>query len=108
MLLKQREESRIALAKLQQGVQVKTISPAVVPQKPAKPRKRLNVALGILLGLMAGFGLAYFVEHNDHTIRTLEELNQHTGLTVLGSVRDLKKLGQGKRRDNHMRHLQTR
>jgi len=108
MLLKQREESRIALAKLQQGVLVKTISPAVVPQKPAKPRKRLNVALGILLGLMTGFGLAYFVEHNDHSIRTLEELNRHTGLTVLGSVRDLKKLGQGKRRDNHMRHLQMR
>jgi uncharacterized protein involved in exopolysaccharide biosynthesis len=108
MLLKQREDARIALAKLQQGVQVKIISPAVLPQKPAKPRKRLNIVLGVLLGLMTGLGLAYFIESNDHTIRTAEELNKYTSLTVLGSVRDLKRLGQGKPRDNHIRHLQTR
>ena len=89
MLLKQREEARISLAKLDRGVKIKIISPAVVPQKPIKPRKRLNVALGIFLGLMLVLGLALFVEYNDHSIYTPEDLEKLTGLSALGSIREI-------------------
>ncbi|NIR51884.1 GumC family protein [candidate division KSB1 bacterium] len=90
MLLKQREEARISLAKLERGVKVKVISPPVVPQKPVKPRKFLNIILGIMLGAMCGLGLAFFLEYNDHSISSVEEMEKMTGLPALGSVREIK------------------
>ena len=91
MLLKQREEARISLAKIERLVKIRTISPAVVSHEPVKPRKRLNLALGMVLGLMAGLGLAFFVDNNDHTIRSPAELEKYTGLTLLGAVDDVNK-----------------
>ena len=41
-LLKQGEEARISLAKLESGVKTKLISPAVVPLEPVKPRKKIG------------------------------------------------------------------
>lgn len=90
MLLKQREEARISLAKLERGVKIKVISPAVVPNKPIKPRKRLNVALAIFLGLVSGLGLAFFMEYHDHSINTADELEQLAGIPALGSVREIR------------------
>jgi uncharacterized protein involved in exopolysaccharide biosynthesis len=69
MLLKQREEARISLSKLEKGVKVKIISPAVVPQNPIKPRKKLNLALSIMLGLICGLGLAYFREYYANPVK---------------------------------------
>ncbi len=93
MLLKQREEARLSLAKLERGVKIKVISPAVVPIKPIKPRKRLNVALAMVLGLVGGLGLAFFVEYNDHSVSTVAELEQLSGLRAFGSVREMKDSG---------------
>lgn len=86
MLLKQREEARISLAKFEKGVKVKIISPAVVPQKPIKPRKRLNIALSVMLGLMCGFGLAYFLEYYEQSIRAAEQLEEIAGLPAVEKV----------------------
>ena len=88
MLLKQREEARISLAKLQKGVKIKVISPAVAPTEPVKPKKRLNVLLAIFLGIFGGLGLAFFIEYFDHTINNPAELEKYTGMNVLGSVRE--------------------
>jgi uncharacterized protein involved in exopolysaccharide biosynthesis len=45
MLLKQREEARLSLAKLEKGVKINMISPAIVPTAPVKPKKMLNIIL---------------------------------------------------------------
>jgi uncharacterized protein involved in exopolysaccharide biosynthesis len=90
MLLKQREEARISLAKLERGVKIKVISPAVMSTKPVKPKKRLNIILAILLGCFGGVGLAFFKEYFDHTINTPEEIEHYTGIPVLGSVREIR------------------
>ncbi|MFQ5648508.1 MAG: GumC family protein [bacterium] len=89
MLLKQREEARLSLAKLERGVKIKIISPAVVPSKPDRPRKVLNLSLGMILGLMTGFGLAFLVELSDRSVSTPQELEEVTGVPALGSVREL-------------------
>jgi succinoglycan biosynthesis transport protein ExoP len=94
-LLKQREEARISLAKLESGVKTKLISPAVVPLEPVKPRKKIYIALAILLGLLGGLGLAYLVEYFDHSIDTPAKLEKLTGLPVLGSVREIHLIGLG-------------
>jgi succinoglycan biosynthesis transport protein ExoP len=90
MLLKQREEARISLAKLERGIKIKIISPAVVPDIPVKPRKRLNVALSVFLGLFGGLGLAFFIEYFDHTLNSPADLEKFGGLTALGSIRQAK------------------
>ncbi len=90
MLLKQREEARLSLARLKMGIKIKVISPAVTPTEPVKPKKRLNVLLAIFLGIFGGMGLAFFIDYFDHTISTPDELERHTGISALGSVREIK------------------
>lgn len=89
MLLKQREEARISLAKMERGVKIKIVSPAVTPREPVKPKKLLNIVLAIFLGISGGLGLAFFIEYFDHTINTPEDLEKYTGISVLGSVREI-------------------
>ncbi len=89
MLLKQREEARLSRAKLERGVKVKIISPAVAPTKPDRPRKLLNILLAVIVGLLGGFAAAFIVELNDHSVSSQEELEEITGVRALGSVRDL-------------------
>jgi uncharacterized protein involved in exopolysaccharide biosynthesis len=89
MLLKQREEARISLGKLEKGVKIKVISPAVAPLEPAKPRRKVNVALSGILGLLCGVGWALLVERLDHTINNPMELEQALGLPALGSIREI-------------------
>jgi polysaccharide biosynthesis transport protein len=90
LLLKQREESGISLAKLDKGVKITIINKAFIPTDPVLPNKKLNLALAVFLGLFAGLSLAFFLEFFDHRINTSEELEKYTGLTNWGFVRDLK------------------
>jgi uncharacterized protein involved in exopolysaccharide biosynthesis len=100
MLLKQREEARISQAKLERGVKIKVISPALVPSQPIKPNKRLNVLLAIILGLVSGLGLAFFVEYFDHTVNSPEEVENLLGLPIWGSINTMK-INQWGRTNGH-------
>lgn len=97
MLLKQREEARISQAKLEHGIKIKVISPALVPTEPIKPKKWLKVLLAIILGLASGFGLALFLEYFDHTLNSPEEVENQLGLPVWGSIKtvDFKSIMEG-------------
>jgi len=56
------------------------------PEKPAKPRKKLTLAVGGLLGLVAGIAMAFFLEYLDTSIKTKEDAEQAVGAAVLGYV----------------------
>jgi uncharacterized protein involved in exopolysaccharide biosynthesis len=92
MLLKQREDARISLARLEKGVKITVVSPPTVPFEPSKPNKALNIILAIILGLFGGLGLAFMMDYFDHTVDTPEELERYAGIPVLGSIRDIKTL----------------
>jgi capsular exopolysaccharide synthesis family protein len=47
---------------------------------------RQNLIIAMLLGLIGGVALAFFLEHLDDTIRTPEDMEQLTQLPVLGVV----------------------
>lgn len=53
MLLKQREEARLAMAKAQNGIKIRTISPAMASTSPS-PQKKLLVAGLLIAGSFAG------------------------------------------------------
>jgi len=89
MLLKQREEARIAQGKLERGVKIKVISPATAPTEPVRPKRAINVAIALVVGLLAGVALAFLVEFLDRTIDAPDDLERLLNLPTLGSVREI-------------------
>ena len=55
------EEARIVKA-IQLG-EVKIVSPAIEPKHPIRPKKKQNVFISGIVGLMAGIFLAFFMEY---------------------------------------------
>jgi len=90
MLLKQREEARISLAKMQRGIKIKVINPARVPIEPVSPKRKLNILMAIVLGLVGGVGLAFVLESFDRSVNSPEEIKKYTGLKLLGTVKNYK------------------
>ncbi len=89
MLSQQREVARINEAEKRGNLRV--IDRASLPKNPMRPRKRLNLAIGLLLGLTMGLGLAFFLESLDTSIKTPEEVEKKTGLAILGSIPRIRK-----------------
>jgi len=65
---------------------VRVIDTATVPQYAIKPRKGQIVGLGLLLGLLAGAGLALLRNQWCPQLRSPEEIEQATGMGVLATV----------------------
>jgi uncharacterized protein involved in exopolysaccharide biosynthesis len=56
---------------------------------PAKPKKTLLIAAGILLGLVLGFTTAFLLETWDERLNTPRQVNAVLGLPLLGSMTNL-------------------
>lgn len=54
--------------------------------RPVSPNLFVNVLLSIFVGLMAGVGLAYFIEYLDTSIKTADDVERLLGLPVLGMI----------------------
>ncbi len=59
---------------------------AEIPKNIYKPNKKLNIALGIIAGLLLGIGLAFFFEYLDNTLKTIEDVEKHVKISVLGII----------------------
>jgi capsular polysaccharide biosynthesis protein len=59
-------------------------------QSPIKPKPLLNVAIAMVVGLMAGVGIAFLLEYLDNTVKTEQEVEKLLGLPVLGSITRIK------------------
>lgn len=64
------------------------LSPAELPENPApvKPQPMLNMAIALVVGLMAGVGLAFLLEYLDNTIKNEQDIENVLGLPVLGAI----------------------
>ena len=69
-----------------QNVRIWVVEKAKKPGAPVKPKKLMNVLLGLVVGLFGGVGLAFFFEYLDNTIKSPEEIEAKLGLPVLGIV----------------------
>ena len=67
---------------------VKVIESVKMPENPVSPNKKLNIAIGFLLGLMVSIGLAFLLEFVDNTFKTKEQVEQILGLPVVGAIPD--------------------
>jgi capsular exopolysaccharide synthesis family protein len=59
---------------------------AIVPTAPVRPRKVVNLAVSVLMGLGLGIGLVFFLEYLDNTVRGAEQLERELGLATLAVV----------------------
>ncbi|AJY45365.1 GumC family protein [Martelella endophytica] len=81
--------ARLKETSAQQGIQQadsRIISYSVQPVFPAKPNKKLIVLLSAMLGFGAGSGLVLLMEMRHKTFRSSQEIEEATGLPVLGQI----------------------
>jgi len=84
MLLKRLKETGLS-----QGLDssnVRILEPAVMPVRPVKPRKALNLVLAVALGSVFAFAVAFFAEYMDDTVRTPEQVEKSLGSPVFALI----------------------
>jgi capsular exopolysaccharide synthesis family protein len=54
--------------------------------RPVRPNKPLNIALGIIIGLVVGVGLAFFIEYLDTSVKTIDDVERSLQTAVLGVI----------------------
>ena len=62
------------------------VDPAALPENAYKPNRIAIVVLGFILAIGVGVGLAVVQEGLDHSIKSIDELNEITGNKVLSIV----------------------
>jgi len=65
---------------------IRILDKAQVPLAPIRPRKGLNMVIGLLTGLFMGIGLAFFLEYLDNTVKTTEDVENFLKLHILSII----------------------
>lgn len=53
---------------------------------PIRPNVVMHIFLSVIVGLMAGTGLAYFLEYLDTSVKTITDVERYLGLPVIGVI----------------------
>jgi uncharacterized protein involved in exopolysaccharide biosynthesis len=88
LLLERLETARISqqLEDSENKTKFKIVEPARFPLKPVKPNKIKFSLLGLMLGIMAGFGCTYSIEYIDSSFKGINDLKSCFDIPVLGVV----------------------
>jgi len=65
---------------------VQIIEPAEPGKAPVRPNKPVNIALGLIVGLIMGVGLAFFIEYLDTSVKTIDDVERTFQTPVLGVI----------------------
>jgi hypothetical protein len=65
---------------------IELFDPAIPNPRPVKPRKTLNITLGVMAGMVLGVGLAFFIEYLDTSVKTIDDVEQALQSPVLGVI----------------------
>jgi capsular exopolysaccharide synthesis family protein len=68
---------------------ISIIDRAEIPKKPIKPRVMLNVVLAVIVGLVGGTGLGFFVDYLDRTIKSPEDIKEILESNFLGAIPEM-------------------
>ncbi|MBW1982842.1 MAG: hypothetical protein JRJ12_16690 [Deltaproteobacteria bacterium] len=87
-LLQKKMQAELAenMERTQKGEQLMVLDPANLPRKPFKPNIQRILAMGLVLALGCGFGLAFLREYLDQTFWNSKELESYLKLPVLVSI----------------------
>lgn len=87
-LLAKKENARMAvnMERRQIGEQFRIIDPARLPERPFSPNRPQIYAMGLLGGLLLGFGLVGFLEYRDTSLRSEGDVLASLALPVLAMI----------------------
>jgi succinoglycan biosynthesis transport protein ExoP len=88
-LLSQYEQLRVKEAV--QANLISVVNPATFPEGPSKPNKLLNLGLGLVVSMIAGFGLVLIFENLDTTLFSSEQITAVARLPLLGRIPEERK-----------------
>jgi capsular exopolysaccharide synthesis family protein len=92
-LLARMKEASVASTMVTSNVAV--IAPGELPLVPYLPKKKLNLALATVIGLLGGIGMAFLMEYLDDSLKTTEEVERVCRIPSLGMLPFLSPNGQG-------------
>jgi len=73
-------------AKIPRNAIVEVIDRAEPGLRPVRPNKVVNIALGVIVGLAVGVGLAFFIEYLDTSVKTIDDVERALQAPVLGVI----------------------
>ncbi|MBU0580274.1 MAG: polysaccharide biosynthesis tyrosine autokinase [Candidatus Margulisbacteria bacterium] len=74
---------------------VRVVEPAVIPEYPFKPNKKLILLMGMVLGGFLGLGIVFFINYFQDNINEPDDVKKYLKLTVLGTIPWVKNLDKG-------------
>ncbi|MEM8488544.1 MAG: polysaccharide biosynthesis tyrosine autokinase [Bacteroidota bacterium] len=83
--------SEITIAEKSVSGFAKILNPAISPDDPVKPKKAINLIMGLMLGLMMGIGVAVARRKFDTKVYSPDDLNDRD-INMLGVVPDMRQL----------------
>jgi succinoglycan biosynthesis transport protein ExoP len=93
-LLQRMKEAQVSAGLKASNIRI--VDSAEIPKYPSKPHVFLSLALGVVFGLGAGVGLAFFQEYLDKTLKTPDEVERLLRLPSLGVLPRFALNGNGK------------
>jgi len=73
-------------ASLPKTTMVEIMDDALPAIRPVKPNKLFNIAFGIIIGLVVGVSLAFFIEYLDTSVKTIDDVERSLQSPVLGVI----------------------
>ena len=70
---------------------VNVLDKAVVAVKPYNINYKKTIIVAFAVGVVVAFGIIFIIYYFDRTIKSVEMVEQITGLPILGTIRELKK-----------------
>ena len=77
------EQTDLALPR---NTMVEIIDHATAGLRPERPQKALIIAFSVVVGLVVGVGLAFFIEYLDTSVKTIDDVERTLQTAVLGVI----------------------
>lgn len=69
---------------------IESLDKPVIPEKPIKPRKLLNIVIALFMGFLISAGAAFIQAYMDKTIKTENDIDKYLELPVIAVIPKMK------------------